>query len=82
MVMYDTRQPCAVVGGGVTSGNPAKTTRGIDSCQPSHRGRIRIALDTDQLSCKEEGATRLELKGIAQQLRRIDEGVAMETAVA
>ena len=59
-----------------------QTTGGVDSCQPSHRGGIRIALDTDQLSRKEEGAARLELEGIAQQLGRIDKGVAMQAAVA
>ena len=80
--MYDSRQPCAVVGGGVTNGNPFKTTSGVDSCQPSHRSGIRVTLDADQLSCKEEGAARLELKGIAQQLGRIDKGVAMQAAVA
>src|SRR5207302_7966052 len=58
-----------------------KTTNGVDSCQPSHRSGISIALDADQLSCKEEGAARLELKGIAQQLGRINKRVAMQAAV-
>src|SRR3970282_1201489 len=59
-----------------------KTTGSVDSCQSSHRGGIRVALDADQLPCKEEGAARLELKGIAQQLGRIDKGVAMQAAIA
>src|SRR6185295_19814465 len=58
-----------------------KTTGRVDSCQPSHRSGIGIALDADQLSGKKESPARLELQGITKQLGRIDKGVAMQAAV-
>ena len=62
--MYAIKQPCARGGRRGDQWHALPGPGGIDSCQSSHRGGIRITLDTDQLACKEEGAAGLELEGV------------------
>ena len=57
-----------------------QTSRGIDPGESPHRSGLCISFDTNQLPGKEYRSTRLQLQGVSQQLRRIDEGVAMQTA--
>ena len=60
---------------------PGKASGGIDAGQSSHGCGLRISFDTDQLAGKKYGPAGFQLQGIAEQLGRIDERVAMQTAV-
>ncbi len=60
---------------------PEQGSRCIDAGQASHGSRFGIAFDADELPGEKQCAASFELQRIEEELRRIDERVAMEAPI-
>ena len=79
-VMWPSSAPCAVVGGGSSNGLAEPFGGGEAACQQPDRGGFHIALAAGDLAGKAQPRLRVQPQRAVEQLRRIEEGVAVQAA--
>ena len=72
--------PCAVVGGGRRGSLAEPLRRGEAAGKQPDRRRFHVAFAAGDLSGKAQPRHRLEPQRLVEQLRRIEEGIAVQAA--
>ena len=79
-VMWPSSEPSAVVGGGGASDCAARIGRGIEAGDQADAGGFHIAFAARHLAGEAQPRLRAQPQLAVEQLRRIQEGVAMQAA--